>query len=295
MGDDLFLLIYDESTRTAAETFRKRRGNCLSFTNLFVAMARNLGIDASYQEMEIPPDWSLAGESFLLSKHVNVYLQLRHDESRIVDFNIYDFSTTYEHHVIPDRRARAHYYNNIGAESMLHGETPGALANFKASLREDPTFSPAWINLGILYRREAYPAYAEAAFMQALTVEPFSLVAMSNLASLYEDQGRTDLAQTYRDRVEVHRMRNPYYRLFLAREAFASGDYDTSIEHLKHAIREREGEPRFYSLLSLSYLMEGNRHEAQRWMEKAEQAAVKKKEREKYSHKLEWLMKQSAQ
>ena len=68
MGDDHFRLIYDESTRTADERFRDRRGNCLSLTNLFVAMARHLGIDARYQEVEIPPDWSLAGQSFLLRR-----------------------------------------------------------------------------------------------------------------------------------------------------------------------------------------------------------------------------------
>jgi len=295
MGGDRFQLIYDDRTRTAEETFRDRRGNCLSFTNLFVAMARNLGLDASYQEVEIPPDWSLAGQSFVLSKHVNVYLRLSHDLTRIVDFNTYDFNTTYEHHVISDERARAHYYNNIGAELMLNGETPGAFANLRASIGEDPNFSPAWINLGTLYRREAYRAYAEAAFQQALKVEPHSLVAMSNLANLYEEAGLIGLAADYQERVETHRMRNPYYRYFLANEAFTNGDYAAAIEHLKYAIREREEDPRFYSLISLSYLMSGDRAEAGRWMRRAEEVAVKEQDREKYSHKLQWLMHQSVQ
>lgn len=51
-----FELVYDDVTRTAEETFRDRRGNCLSFTNLFVALARNLGLDARFQEVEIPPN-----------------------------------------------------------------------------------------------------------------------------------------------------------------------------------------------------------------------------------------------
>jgi len=38
MGDGTFELIYDETTRTAQETYRDQRGNCLSFTNMFVAM-----------------------------------------------------------------------------------------------------------------------------------------------------------------------------------------------------------------------------------------------------------------
>ncbi|MCU0989914.1 MAG: transglutaminase-like domain-containing protein, partial [Xanthomonadales bacterium] len=112
MGEGTFELVYDEITRTAAETFRDQRGNCLSFTNMFVAMARHVGLDASYQEVEVPAEWSLSGQAFLLSQHVNVFLQLSHGETRIVDFNILDFNTAYGRRVIADERARAHYYNN---------------------------------------------------------------------------------------------------------------------------------------------------------------------------------------
>ncbi len=59
ISDGTFGLEYDESTRTAEETFHARHGNCLSFTNMFVAMAREVGIDASFQEIEIPPSWSV--------------------------------------------------------------------------------------------------------------------------------------------------------------------------------------------------------------------------------------------
>jgi len=292
MGTEQFQLIYDDRTRTARETFFERRGNCLSFTNLFVAMARHVGIDASYQEVEIPPDWSLTGQSFLLSKHVNVFLHLRHGETRIVDFNVYDFSTTFARQVISDERARAHYFNNIGAERMLNGETGGALANFRASLSQDAGFSPAWVNLGVLYRREGYREYAEAAFLQALEFEPGSLVAMSNLASLYQEAGLTEEAAAYQHKVQTHRMRNPFYRYYLANEAFASGDYQTAIGHLKYAIQRQENEPRFFSLLSLSYLMSGDRAEAQLWMQRAKQASTVDQDEEKYGHKLKWLMQQ---
>lgn len=296
MGEGTFELVYDDSTRTAAETFRDQRGNCLSFTNMFVAMARHVGLDASYQEVEVPAEWSLSGQAFLLSQHVNVFLHLSHDETRIVDFNILDFNTSYGRRVITDERARAHYFNNIGVEHMLNGDTALALANFRAGVREDPTFAPAWINLGILHRREGYPAHAEAAYLQALEADRFNLVAMSNLGSLYEQEGMEERAAEYRARVESHRNKNPYYRFYTASEAFVNGDYEAAIAHLKYAIRKRDDEPRFYSLLSLSYLMSGDKAAAQRWMEKAEavagQSADPSADQQKYHHKLEWLMSQ---
>jgi Flp pilus assembly protein TadD len=267
-----YQLVYDESTRTAGETFRDRRGNCLSFTNLFVAMARYMGLKAHYQEVDVPPDWSLTGQSFLLSRHVNVLLDLGWGE-RIVDFNVYDFKITFDKNIISDQRGRAHYFNNLGVEFMLAGDSAPALAHFRQSLLEDETFTPAWINLGILHRREAYPEYAEAAYLQALHTDKSNLVAMSNLANLYEAEGLTETAAVYQAQVETHRMENPYYRYLLANEAFINGDYRTAIEHLEFAIGKRKNEDKFLALMGMSYLMSGDQETARIWMSKAEAAA----------------------
>ena len=49
---------YDpQVTLTAAEAFRTRRGNCLTFSNLFVAMAREAGLEAfraAYPDYPLP-------------------------------------------------------------------------------------------------------------------------------------------------------------------------------------------------------------------------------------------------
>lgn len=292
LGGDRFALAYDDSTRTAASTFQNRRGNCLSFTNMFIAMARELGLEASYQEVEIPPDWTLSGQTFLISEHVNVLVEVRNALSRVVDFNSYDtiVDVGAESQVITDARARAHYFNNIGVERMLAGDTGLAFANFQQSVREDRNFASTWVNLGILHRREGYPNYAEAAYQEALRHDRDNLMAMSNLAHLYEEQGRSDEAERYLSRVREHRMGNPFYRFRLANIAFEEGDYKSAIKNLKYAIRQKDDEDRFYYLLSLSYLMAGNREEAQKWMEEAEEVARETEDQKRYSRKLELLM-----
>ena len=290
IGEGQFDLVYDDSTRTAMETFQDQRGNCLSFTNMFVAMARYLDLDASYQEVKIPPDWSLSGHSFLFSQHVNVFIDLENDDPRVVDFNMANFNVNYERRVISDQRARAHYFSNIGVEYMLAGDTALAFANFREGISEDKSYSPAWVNLGILYRREGYPDYAEAAYLKAVEIDRFNLVAMSNLSSLYHEQGHTELAEQYRGQVESHRMSNPYYRYRAAQADFINGDYDAAIENLKYAVRERKNEGSFYMLMSLSYLMKGDREAAQRWMKKAEEVTEQAADRQKYNSKYEMLM-----
>jgi tetratricopeptide (TPR) repeat protein len=285
-----FMLDYDTTTLTAQDAFATRHGNCLSFTNMFVAMAREVGLPAEFQEVDIPPDWSMSGETFLLSQHINAVVEIRNAPKRVVDFNAYTFNAYNEGEIIGDARARAHYFNNIGVEFMLDGEVESAHANLRQALREDRLFAPAWVNLGILHRREGQPAYAEAAWLEALRLDRDNLLAMSNLASLYEEAGRSDLSERYLAKVRTHRKKNPYYRFQAAREAFDEGDYDAAIEHLEYAIRKREDEDRFYHLLSLAWLMKGDGDAAQHWMRQAEQVAQRSKDRQRYHHKLQLLM-----
>jgi Flp pilus assembly protein TadD len=311
---DRFKLQYDEKTRTASVTFQEKRGNCLSFSNMFVAMARYVGLAASFQEVDTPPDWSFRDNAFVLNRHVNVLVDFGGGGSKqeregslgrgtqtlmarpsaggehIVDFNMDDFRTSYDRRRIPDTRALAHYYNNVAVERMRAGEAAAALGNFRRAVESDPSFSPAWTNLGILYLRRGHPAHAEAAQLQALKADPSDPVAMSNLAGLYERQGDGGRAASYRKRVMAHRNRNPYYRFQLAREAFAAGSYDAAIGFLSEAIRARRNEDQFYFLLGLSHLRKGDAQTARRWLARAEEVAATDALKRRYASKMDILL-----
>lgn len=291
MGTSSFGLVYDEDTRTAAETFATHHGNCLSFASMFVALAREAGLKVEFQEVDIPPDWSMRKDVFVLNRHVNVTVNLGSSGTHVVDFNISDFRTTYPVRAISDRRAAAHFFNNMGVERMQNADTVAAVAYFRrAILQGDGGFSPAWTNLGTIYRRAGHLEHAEAAYLEALETDRYDEVAMSNLVDLYEMMGDSDKAEVYRKRVEEHRMRNPYYRFWLAREAFFQRDYDTAIEHLKQATRWERNEDQFYFLLGLCHLMKGDEDEARRWMAKAESVAATGSAKQRYSTKIETLL-----
>jgi Flp pilus assembly protein TadD len=284
-------LEYDEVTRTASETFRQQRGNCLSFSNMFVALARHVGLDVQYQEVDIPPDWTLREDVFVLNRHVNVLVDLGPSGQQVVDFNVDDFKTTYDRRAIKDSRALAHHHNNLGVEAMQAGRTAEAVAYFrKAIVDNDRRFSPAWTNLGSLYLREGHPELAEAAFLHALDTDSNDYVAMSNLVRFYDASGDQELAEEYRRRVKAHRMRNPYYRYRLAREAFYAKDFKSAISHLRYAIRRKSQEDQFMFLLGLCYLMKGESEHARRWMEKAEEVASNEALKRNYSSKIEALL-----
>jgi len=287
---DTFGLQYDETTRTAAETFRDRRGNCLSFSNMFVALARQADLDVYYQEVDTPPDWTLRNEAFVLNRHVNVLVDLGLEGERVVDFNLDDFRASYERRRISDRRALAHHYNNLAVERMQRGDVGDALGCFRAATEQDAGFSPAWTNLGTLYLRHGHRRHAEAAYLRALRVDGSDSVAMSNLARLYEQRGDHARAADYRQRVTHHRRQNPYYRFQRARAAFLARDYDTAIDHLTHALRKKKNEDRFYFLLGLCHLEKGNPRAARRWLARAEEVAASDVLKHRYASKVDRLL-----
>ncbi len=229
INEGTFGLAFDGTTRTAAETFRLRRGNCLSFSNMFVAMARYVGLEAVYQEVDIPPDWAFQDDVFLLNRHVNVSVDVGRSGPHAVDFNIDDFKSSYDAPTISDTRALAHYYNNMGVEARRRPHGIGSRGLPPGSGGNDRRIPPAWTNLGKLYLRNDYPKYAEAAYLLALKADDEDLVAMSNLANFYERRGDVERAAIYRKQVVNHRKENPYYRYRRAREAYAAEDYDTAI------------------------------------------------------------------
>ena len=211
-------------------------------------------------------------------------------DAHVVDFNIDDFKASYTTRTISDARARAHYFNNMGVEHMQAGESEKALAYFREAIENDHrAFSPAWSNLGTLYSRNGHPDHAESAYLHALNVDGRDLVAMSNLARLYERQGDDERAARYGKEVMDHRNENPYYRYQRARDAFALGEYDTAISHLKYAIRKKNNEDQFYHLLGLSYLRLGKQRNARRAMSKALEVAATADLKRRYSSKLDAL------
>jgi Flp pilus assembly protein TadD len=288
-----FGLEYDEATRVAAETFGARRGNCLSFTFMFVVLARGVGLDAHFQEVEIPPDWAFAKDTYILNRHINIHVDFDIGvlPPKVVDFNIADFRADYDMDIVSDERALAHFFNNLGAELMQRGETVAAFYAIRKAITEnDQSFAPAWDSLGTLYRREGHSRHAEAAFLQALEIDKSDLTAMSNLTAIYDRRGEPKLAARYRNKVNSHRKRNPYYRFQLARVAYAVEDYDLAIDHLKYAMQKRREDDRFCALLGLVYLQMGDEKKSRRWMARAEELADSDSMKRIYSSKIDRLM-----
>src|SRR3546814_13631565 len=70
-------LVRARTTRTAAETFETRSGNCLSLVILTAALARPLNIDVRYRFVPRARTWTRTQGMVLQNGHVNIELSPR--------------------------------------------------------------------------------------------------------------------------------------------------------------------------------------------------------------------------
>jgi Flp pilus assembly protein TadD len=248
-------IVYDATaTLTPAETFRQARANCLSFTTLYVLLARHVGLRARFNEVDVPPIWDMQGpETLLLYRHINALVRPTHDRRQVVDLDMEEYDTSYPQREIPDSLAEAQYYNNRAMEFMFAGNLAEAQRYLAKALSIDPGVSYFWGNLGSLYWRAGDLQAAELAFRKARQVSPVDPAAISNAARLYAQLGQSDLARQLEEQVANHRRRNPYYRYQEGLNAFVAGDYEAARSHVLAAIGTHEREHRFHFLLGAVY------------------------------------------
>ncbi len=273
------------ATRTAIETFRARSGNCLSFTILFVAMARHLGLDAYFEEVDEVISWDRRGEVIVRNLHMVVEVEYQNARQRV------DFLPEAEKRYrsikrIDDQRALAHYYNNLGVDALAAGDARGAEASFRRALAADETFGYAWTNLGVAQRRLGDFGVAESSQLRALEIDRNEPAALGNLASLYLAQGLTEQAAPLKRRVEDHLDRNPFHHYRQGLASVRVGDPSEAIRHLRDAIRRMPEESEFHASLGDVLVQAGEVEQARKSLRKALDLSEDGREKERLRKQL---------
>lgn len=282
-------LQYDlAATRTVEETFRSRAGNCLSFTLLFVALARQAGLYANVQEVGQVLVWYQEGDLTYDAGHVNARLRLGAEE-RTIDFDTNVLLARAGPKRISDRRALAHFYNNLGSDRLAAGDHVAATAALERALDLAPDFAPAWNNLGVLHARDGRADEAERAYLASLKLDRSNAPSLSNLVNLYERAGDSRQAQHYLHRLERARRADPFHQFMLAVHAEQRGDYHEAVSRYRRAIRlDGEAHP-FHFGLARAYFLLGDTRRAQHALLLARALGKDDSTRNRYQAKLDSL------
>ena len=285
-------------TKTAIETYESGTGNCLSFVNLFISMARYVKLDSGYQDIRTPPNWIKNGEALFVTRHIGAYVnyEIPVQGSYVLDLSgnksivVMDIKKSvfiapsldaegpevgsYSTGPIPDRMAFAQYYNNIASQYLAAGDVAGAYRYFIKAIKTDPNLSFIWSNLGVAYLRNNQDDAAEKAYLHAFLInkgkdEISEMTIMSNMARLYSKTGEKERAVFYEKEVASFRDKNPYYNFFKGKAAFSDGFYEESVRQFKEAIRKKDDEHLFHYALGLSYIKLEDYSDAERSLKKA--------------------------
>jgi len=291
-------------TRTAIEAFTSGTGNCLSFSNTFVAMSRYVRLNARFQDVPTLPNWDQQGNIIFLNRHISVAVELYENVEYEIDFYFLDqllnqrekYNITTRNQllnlnerltstILPDKQAFAQYYNNKGSELLANGNMPDAFRYFVKAIKTDPRLSFIWSNLGAIYSQNNQIVAAEKAYKQSIFLDPYEFTAMSNLAKLYTRQGRIAEADAMNKKVRIFRNKNPYNHFAKGIDAFENHRYDESVAHFKRAIERKKDEHQFYFALAHAYVKLKNIKKAEDNIKKAIIYSPDKTTQDYYSQK----------
>lgn len=242
---------YDiEATLDPREAFRRRRGNCVTFSMLFVAVARSFGFHVSFQNLDTTEHWDRFGRIVASVQHVNVRIDAW-DGGYVVDLRpeMVPPGSADALREVTDERAFAQFYNTIGFFRLVHGDEPSALRYMQLATEVDPTCPGAWANTASMHARLGNLAAARTAFERALKLDPQGIIALDGFIAILRRTATSDdlkLADKLDRRARWIRDRNPYFQQHLAEMAQERGDLAEAEKKLRRAIALKNDEPEFY-------------------------------------------------
>lgn len=232
MGAGALDLQYDPAANgTAMYAFHRGAANCLSYASLFVALAREAGLDAGYQWYDVRPQWSRMGERVTVALHVNVFVDLGRRGQFVVDIDPPQPGHVISSRTISDDDALALYHANIAMDALAEDDLEQAWLQTVRAVQLSPKMAHLWINLGAIYRAAGQHREAEDSYLYALQLDSSAYSAMANLVILYNIEGREQERRYWEGRVERYRRSNPYYHAWMGDLAGEKGDWREALRH----------------------------------------------------------------
>ena len=266
IGLTQFSISYDSlSNKTATEVFREGRGNCLAYSNLFVGMARHVGLDAVYIDVVSIERQTKEAEIIVNNGHVTAGLNQGSD-IMVIDFTKSPEREYVGFKVIDDLEAIANYYNNQGFLYGYFTETGDLdfdplereMEMYRLSLEVMPTFQRARNNLGVGLRRRGKVDEAIEQYKMAIEQDPSFSDAHANLGAAYYSLGRIDDALASLQIAADQSGDNGYFHHHLGVVQYRLGLYDDAIREFRRALSKEPTMAQARYFLGESYLKKGD-------------------------------------
>ncbi|MDN5781301.1 MAG: tetratricopeptide repeat protein [Luteimonas sp.] len=266
--EGLALRYREQPTYDIAESYARREVNCLSFTMMFIALARAAEVDAYAQVSEDTLAMHLVDDTLLRAKHVKAGIDVDHLQYT-VDVGWRSVVAERRPRQISDAQLVALLHNNNAVEDLQRGNGAAATSEITVALALDPDNAMIWSNAGVIHLRSGRRDAAERAYLRALDLERNQIAALGNLVGLYRATGATRLAAKYDGRLQRAQASDPFSQFLIAQSLMDSGAYDMAASHYRRAIRLLPNQPQFHRSLADAYERVGKDRAAQRARDQA--------------------------
>lgn len=287
-----FPFTYDaRGTYTAEETFRRREGNCVSFTNLFIALGRSLGIPLQ-PALILRGEVEKEGDLVVINTHL-IALHAHGD-----GITLYDFAQRREDEIkgltlLDDLWLTAIFLNNRGVDALREERYEQAIRQLRQATILAPEFTAAYGNLGVAHRKAGNPEDALAVYERALEIEARSPTILNNLASLYRSIGREAEARAALEAADLSTA-SPYLLITRGDLALAQGDHRQAMKYYKRARRANPKLPGPWLAIARLEIRRDNLEAAQRALDRALKLAPESSEVQQLGQNVERLIQKAS-
>ena len=253
IADDGLALRYQEQpTLGIAESFVQRRVNCLSFTMMFIAMARASGIKAFAQASDDALSMRMQDGTLFRATHVNAGV-LIDGEHHSVDVGWRAVAAGRKPRRISDPSTVALLHNNHAVEHLLQGESAAAAQAIAAALALDAGSATLWSNAGVVHARAGRRDEAERAYLRAIALQRDHIGALANLVGFHRAGGNAVQLALYDKRLQRAQALDRFSQFLIGQSRAEAGIPADAIAHYRRAIRMLPDEPQFHRSLADAY------------------------------------------
>jgi tetratricopeptide (TPR) repeat protein len=246
---------------TAQRAFRERRGDCIAYTNMFLALARYLGIDAYFVHVREVQNFYEQRGTFFVSSHVAVgYGQ--GPEAEVIDFAkaISDWKLAL-YRSISDDAALALYSNNVAVTHMQAGRPAEAERLLRFWIARAPEMAELYNNLGVLLNRSARYGEALAILEQGIRRFPTYEPLYTNGLRAAHGAGRLDRERALAEQGEVIEHSDPFLIFARAMNVYRDARFKVAAVEFARARRAKPDSAVIVAWLARAYLRAGQRDE----------------------------------
>jgi tetratricopeptide (TPR) repeat protein len=291
-------LEYDAAqTRTAAQAFEARSGNCLALVMMTAAFAKELGMSVRYQVAVGEESWDRSNDLYIAIGHVNLVLQDSDPFSStkflqaplVVDFLPPRDAELLKTRDVSESTVVAMYLNNRAVEALTQGLVDDAYWWAREALRVDRELLGAYVTLGVVYRMHREPLLSEQVLQRVAAREPDNLYAMSNRVLALRDLGRSAEAEVLAQRLTALDPHPPFSYFREGMTALHEGRVQDARRLFAKEVARAPYHHEFEYWLAVSYMELNDADRATIHLKRAMEVSTTRKDHDLYAGKLDRL------